>query len=75
VYGVYTLIAIVPVLSFPYPPGPLASSLRYLVVIFPLFMWLGLVLRDPRAYAATVVAFALALAYCAALFSTGHFVA
>ncbi|HVE68078.1 MAG TPA: mannosyltransferase family protein [Solirubrobacteraceae bacterium] len=74
-YGAYTVLAIVPVLSFPYPPGPLASSLRYLVVIFPLFMWLGLVLRDPRAHAATVVVFALGLVYCAAMFATGHFVA
>jgi hypothetical protein len=45
------------------------------VVIFPLFMWLALVLRDRRAYVATVVAFALGLAYCAGMFSTWHFVA
>jgi hypothetical protein len=74
-YGLYTVLAIVPVLSFPYPPGPLASSLRYLVVIFPLFMWLGLVLRDRRAYYATVAVFALGLAYCAGMFATGRFVA
>lgn len=74
-YGVYTLVSIVPVLSFPYPPGPLASSLRYIVVIFPLFMWLGMVLRDRRAYAIVVVAFAAMLAYSAALFATWHFVA
>jgi hypothetical protein len=74
-YGVYALISIVPVLSFPYPPGPLASSLRYLVVIFPLFMWLGLRLSDRRLHAATVVVFALGLAYCAGMFATWHFVA
>ena len=55
-YGAFALISIVPALSFPYPPGPLASSLRYLVVVFPLFMWLGLRLTDRRAYIATVVA-------------------
>jgi hypothetical protein len=74
-YGVYTLVSIVPVLSFPYPPGPLASSLRYLVVVFPLFMWLGMVLRDRRAYALTVVVFAAMLAYSAGMFATWHFVA
>ena len=74
-YGAYTVISIVPVLSFPYPPGPLASSLRYLVVVFPLFMWLALVLRDKRAYVATVAVFALGLAYCAGMFATWHFVA
>ncbi|MDX6697426.1 MAG: hypothetical protein QOE65_823 [Solirubrobacteraceae bacterium] len=74
-YGLYALVSIVPVLSFPYPPGPLASSLRYLVVIFPLFMWLGLVLRGRIAYLATLAAFAVGLAYCAGMFATGHFVA
>ena len=69
------MISIVPALSFPYPPGPLASSLRYLVVVFPLFMWLGSRLTDRRAYFATVAAFAVMLAYCAAMFSTWHFVA
>jgi hypothetical protein len=74
-YGVYALISIVPVLSFPYPPGPLASSLRYLVVIFPLFMWLGRRLSDRRLYVAAVAGFAVMLAYCAGMFATWHFVA
>jgi hypothetical protein len=74
-YGTYAVISIVPVLSFPYPPGPLASSLRYLVVIFPLFMWLGMRLTDRRLYAATVVLFAVGLVYCAGMFATWHFVA
>jgi hypothetical protein len=74
-YGAYALISIVPVLSFPYPPGPLASVLRYLVVVFPLFMWLGMVLTDRRLYWATVAGFAVMLAYCAGMFATWHFVA
>jgi hypothetical protein len=74
-YGAYAVISIVPVLSFPYPPGPLASSLRYLVVVFPLFMWLGMRLTDRRAYIAVVAGFAVMLAYCAGMFSTWHFVA
>ena len=74
-YGLYALLSIVPVLSFPYPPGPLASSLRYIVVIFPLFMWLGMRLRDVRAYALVLAAFAAMLVYATAMFATWHFVA
>jgi hypothetical protein len=75
VYGAYTVISLLPVLSFPYPPGPLASSLRYAAVVFPLFMWLGLRLSDRRAYALAVAIFALGLAYSAGMFATWHFVA
>jgi hypothetical protein len=74
-YGAYALVSIVAVLSFPYPPGPLASSVRYFAVIFPLFMWLGLRLSDRRLYALFVVGFAAMLAYSAARFATWHFVA
>ncbi|MDQ6914398.1 MAG: hypothetical protein M3155_01140, partial [Actinomycetota bacterium] len=74
-YGLYALLSIVPVLSFPYPPGPLASSLRYVVVVFPLFMWLALQLRDRRAYALTLAVFAAMLIYSAGMFATWHFVA
>ena len=74
-YGVYSVVAIVAILSFPYPPGPLASSARYIAAIFPLFMWLGWRLSDRRAYLATVAAFAAMLAYSAGLFATWHFVA
>jgi len=75
VYGVYTVVSLLPVLSFPYPPGPLASSLRYVAVVFPLFMWLGLRLSDRRAYALTVAVFTIGLAYSAGMFATWHFVA
>lgn len=74
-YGVYTVVAMVAILSFPYPPGPLASSARYIVVIFPLFMWLGWRLSDRRLYATVVVAFAGMLVYTAGMFATWHFVA
>jgi hypothetical protein len=74
-YGLYALVSIVPVLSFPYPPGPLASSLRYIVVIFPLFMWLAMRLRNRLAYGLAVAAFAAMLVYSAGMFATWHFVA
>jgi hypothetical protein len=74
-YGVLAATTLAFILSFPYPPGPLASSARYLVVVFPLFMWLGWRLSDRRAYAVTVVVFAAGLVYCAAMFATWRFVA
>jgi hypothetical protein len=68
-------VSVVPILSFPYPPGPLASSIRYLAVVFPLFMWLALVLRDRRAYALAVAASAAMLVYVTGRFATWYFVA
>jgi hypothetical protein len=75
VYGVYSIVMMVPVLSFPQAGHPLASASRYLAVVFPLFMWAGWRLRDRRLYLATLVVFALGLAYASAMFSTWRFVA
>jgi hypothetical protein len=74
-YAVYTWLGLFAALSFPYRPGPLASAIRYSVVLFPLVLWLALKLEDRRAYRATVAVFAVGLAYCAAMFATWHFVA
>ncbi len=74
-YGVYSVVAIVAILSFPYPPGPLASSARYIAAIFPLFMWLAWRLSDRRAYLVVLAVFAATLAYSSAMFATWHFVA
>lgn len=74
-YGIYVAASLLIILSFPHPLGPLASSLRYIAVLFPLFLWLGLRLRDPRAYRAVLAIFALGLAYGAANFATWNFVA
>lgn len=75
VYGVFTLLMMVFVLSFPQEGHPLASASRYVAVVFPLFMWAGWRLSDRRWYAATLVVFALGLAYASAMFSTWRFVA
>jgi hypothetical protein len=40
-YGAYILTALALPLSFPVAPQPLMSLPRFLVVLFPLFMWLG----------------------------------
>jgi hypothetical protein len=75
VYGVFTVVMMVPVLSFPQAGHPLASASRYLAVVFPLFMWAGWRLSDRRLYRATLVVFALGLVYTSAMFATWRFVA
>lgn len=75
VYGLFTVLMMVFVLSFPQEGHPLASASRYLAVVFPLFMWAGWRLSDRRLYVATLVVFAVGLAYASAMFSTWRFVA
>jgi hypothetical protein len=74
-YGAYALAALLPPLSTPWPDHPLWSTPRFIAVLFPLFLWLGLVLRNRRWYVVVCVAFALGLAYCSARFSAWYWVA
>lgn len=74
-YGAYALAALLPPLSTPWPDHPLWSTPRFIAVLFPLFLWLALVLRDRRWYLVFCVAFALGLAYCSARFSAWYWVA
>jgi hypothetical protein len=74
-YGAYALAALVPPLSAPWPSHPLWSTPRFVAVLFPLFMWLGLRLGDRRWFLAVSVLFGLGLAYCAARFSAWYWVA
>jgi hypothetical protein len=75
VYGAYTVVMVVPALSFPQEGLPLTSTSRYLMVVFPLFMWAGWRLRDRRGYRTALVLFALGLVYTSAMFATWRFVA
>jgi hypothetical protein len=74
-YGVYTLVMAVPVLSFPQEGHPLASASRYLMTVFPLFMWAGWRLSGRRWYRATLAVFVLGLLYTTVMFATWRFVA
>ena len=74
-YGAYALAALLPPLSTPWPDHPLWSTPRFIAVLFPLFLWLGLVLRNRRWYLFVCVVFALGLAYCSARFSAWYWVA
>jgi hypothetical protein len=75
-YGAYVLAALALPLSYPVAAQPLMSLPRFLLVLFPLFMWLGAWLeRRPRARIALLGGSALLLAFFAGQFATWHWVA
>jgi hypothetical protein len=75
-YGAYALGALALPLSYPVASQPLMSLPRFVLVLFPLNIWLAVrLLARPRLARAVLVAFALSLAFFAAEFSTWHWVA
>src|SRR4051794_31899474 len=75
-YGAYAIAALAPALSTPRDIGPLNGSIRYVAVVFPVFLWLGLALEGRRRLTWLVGAcFTLGLAYCSVRFATWRWVA
>ncbi len=75
-YGVYVLAALALPLSYPVSSEPLMSLPRFLVVLFPLSMWLAAWLAaHPRAQRPALVALAVLMAFFVAQFATWHWVA
>lgn len=75
-YGAYALTGLALALSYPVAPQPLASLSRYIVVLFPLQMALGVWLaRNPRWRLAVLSASAGGLACFVGLFATWHWIA
>ena len=75
-YGAYSIAALAPALSTPRDIGPLNGSIRYVAVVFPLFLWLALALQGRRRLTWLVGAgFTLGLAYCSVRFATWRWVA
>jgi hypothetical protein len=76
-YGVYALAALALPLSYPVASQPLMSLPRFLVVLFPLNMWLAIrLVAGPRALTrAVLVVSGLAMAFFVGEFSTWHWVA
>jgi len=75
-YGAYLVAAIALPLSYPVGPQPLMSLPRFVVVLFPLMIWLALwmtgrVWRERLVLAACT----LGLAVYTAIFATWHWVA
>ncbi len=76
-YGAYVLVALALPLSYPVAPQPLMSLPRFLVVLFPLSMWLAVRLasRPLALRQAVLVCSALAMAFFLGQFATWHWVA
>lgn len=76
-YGAYVLAALALPLSYPVAPQPLMSLPRFLLVLFPLNMWLAVRLVErPKALTWMVLTGSgLAMMFFAGEFSTWHWVA
>lgn len=75
-YGAYVLAALALPLSYPVPAQPLMSLPRFLVVLFPLTIWLAAYLVPrPRARVAVLGLSALLLVFFTTQFATWHWVA
>ncbi len=75
-YGAYILATLALPLSYPVTPQPLMSLPRFLVVLFPLGMWLAAWLTaHPRAQRPALAVSALLEALFVAQFATWHWVA
>ena len=74
-YGVYTIAALALPLSYPVASQPLMSLPRFLVVLFPLSIWLAAWLTaHPRARVPVLVGSGLLMAFFVAQFATWHWV-
>ncbi|HVF78945.1 MAG TPA: mannosyltransferase family protein [Solirubrobacteraceae bacterium] len=75
-YGAYVVAALALPLSYPVGPQPLMSLPRFLVVLFPLAIWLALWMTGRAVRERIVLAlFASGLVIYTGIFATWHFVA
>jgi hypothetical protein len=75
-YGMYVIAALALPLSYPVSSQPLMSLPRFLLVLFPLGIWLAAWLAErPRLQRPVLVASGLLMAFFLAQFATWHWVA
>jgi hypothetical protein len=74
-YGTWVLISLVPILVSQPPGDPLYSSSRFIVVLFPLFLWLATVCERRKATTTVVALFAAGMVVFTAQFALWSFVA
>jgi hypothetical protein len=75
-YGLYVLAALSLPLSYPVIPEPLMSLPRFLVVLFPLGLWLGAYLAErPRLRMPTLALSGILMIFFTGQFATWHWVA
>ena len=73
-YGLYVLPALILPLTAPRPDQPLEAMTRYVLALFPLFMWLGAVCAERRRTELVVGGFAALMGVLTVQFATGRFV-
>jgi hypothetical protein len=73
-YGAWVAVALALPLSFPVTPQPLMSLPRFLSVLFPIFMWLGLVCEERRITDRVAAVSAVGLGLFTAQFATWHWI-
>lgn len=73
-YGLYVVAALALPLSYPVTPQPLMSLPRFLVVLFPLFMWLGWACARSRNTERVAAVSALGLGLFTTQYATWFFV-
>jgi hypothetical protein len=74
-YAAYVACALALPLSFPVGPEPLMSLPRFVGVLFPLFLWLGLACSERRLVRPALVASALGLGVLSVRFASWEWVA
>jgi len=74
-YGAYCLALVVMAVSAPAPLRPLASLPRYVLLLFPIQMWLGAWAHERRRVGLLMGANAMALGLLAGVFATARWVA
>jgi hypothetical protein len=74
-YGLYVVVALVLPLSYPVAQQPLMSLPRFVAVLFPIFMWLGVVCEERKLTERVAVVSAIVLGLFVTQFATWQWVA
>jgi Mannosyltransferase (PIG-V) len=74
-YGLYVVTALMLPLSYPVDAQPLMSLPRFVAVLFPIFMWLGLVCDERRLTERVAIVSAVVLGVFVTQFATWQWVA
>jgi hypothetical protein len=74
-YGAYALAGLLFAISFPANDLMLKSLPRLVVVLFPIFMWLGIVTERRSFHTVALVASAVGLAWFSAMFASWYWIA
>ena len=74
-YGAFALGVLIISISFPLADEPLYSLPRFVIVLFPIFMWAGSAMIRPATRNLVLGISAAGLALLSALFASGYWIA